>query len=158
MEQETRTPMTPENRIEVVTIDGFKLQIEIELLRDAIRKHRDQRGDDRCWMDDEELYRVLPEGYTPPARDSAVQLENCKRFIACRENPATYYVSPEREIERLKKQVDGLQRSLVDESGKHLVLSDQVTERTLAARSMFDYVPTNSRQEKLETWPWLKED
>jgi hypothetical protein len=74
----------------------------VELLLAAIRKHRDQRGDDRCWRDDEELYRVLPEGYTPPARDSAVELENCKRFIACRQSPSTEYVSPEREIERLK--------------------------------------------------------
>jgi hypothetical protein len=71
-------------------------------LEAAIRKHRDQRGDDRCWMDDEELYKVLPEGYNPPERDSAVELANCQKFIACRHNPGTKYVSPEREIERLR--------------------------------------------------------
>lgn len=32
----------------------------IEVLEAAIRKHRDQRLDDRSWMDDE-LYEVLPE-------------------------------------------------------------------------------------------------
>lgn len=74
-------------------------------LQTAIRKHRDFRGDSRCWMDDEELYAVLPEGYTPPERDSAVELKNCERFIASRQNPKTEYVSPEREIERLKKLV-----------------------------------------------------
>jgi chromosome segregation ATPase len=68
----------------------------------AIRKHRDQRGDDRCWMDDEELYKILPEGYTPPLRDSAVELKNCQRFIDCRNNPATTYVSPQRMIEELR--------------------------------------------------------
>lgn len=77
-------------------------QANVAGLRAAVRKHRDQRGDDRCWLDDEELYQALPEGYTPPARDSAVELANCQRFIACRQNPATQYVSPEREIERLR--------------------------------------------------------
>lgn len=76
---------------------------EVSALQSAIRKHRDQRGDDRCWMDDEELYIVLPEGYTPPPRDTAVELKNCERFIASRQNPKTEYVSPEREIERLKR-------------------------------------------------------
>lgn len=79
---------------------------EITKLRDAIRKHRDQRGDDRCWMDDEELYKVLPEGYVPPERDTTVELENCRRYIECRHNPKTQYVSPEREIERLTKIVE----------------------------------------------------
>jgi hypothetical protein len=77
---------------------------EIERLRAAIRKHRDQRGDDRCWMDDEELYKVLPEGYVPPERDTSVELEHCRRFIACRRNPATAYVSPERRIEELEEE------------------------------------------------------
>lgn len=83
----------------------------IRRLEDAIRKHRDQRGDDRCWMDDEELYKVLPEGYTPPKRDSSVELEHCKRFIQCRHNPATEYVSPQRYIEQLEARI----RELVNE-------------------------------------------
>lgn len=74
----------------------------IERLQGAIRAHRDARGDDRCWRDDEDLYRVLPEGYIPPVRDTAVELDNCRRFIASRQNPATVYVSPEREIEHLR--------------------------------------------------------
>ena len=68
----------------------------------AIRKHRDQRGDDRCWMDDEELYKVLPEGFTPPPRDTTVELKNCERYIASRQAPQSVYVSPQREIERLQ--------------------------------------------------------
>lgn len=71
-------------------------------LESAIRKHRDQRGDDRCWMDDEELYRSLPEGYTVPARDSSVELAACERFIQCRHNPGVEYVSPQRRIEELE--------------------------------------------------------
>lgn len=87
---------------------ALEFKQEVERLRAAIRKHRDERGDDRCWLDDEELYRVLPEGYTPPARDCAVMLENCQRYIALRRNPATEYVSPQREIERLQALVQSL--------------------------------------------------
>ncbi len=67
----------------------------------AIRKHRDFRGDDRCWMDDVELYQSLPEGYEPPKADASVELKNCERYISCRHNPATKYESPERVIEKL---------------------------------------------------------
>lgn len=58
----------------------------------AIRKHRDQKGDDRCWQDDAELYQILPEGHTPPAVDEPVMLENCKRYIERRQCPLTKYV------------------------------------------------------------------
>lgn len=75
---------------------------EIDRLRAAIRKHRDFRGDSRCWLDDEELYKTLPEGYTPPLRDAPVELENCKRYIAYRHNPKTEYVSPDLHIAKLR--------------------------------------------------------
>jgi hypothetical protein len=81
-------------------------------LEGAVRRHRDQRGDDRCWMDDEELYRALPEGYTPPARDSAVELKLCEQYIACRHNPATQYVSPQRRIEELEAELARLKAVL----------------------------------------------
>lgn len=77
----------------------------IEVLEAAIRAHRDVRGDDRCWRDDEALYGVLPEGYTPPERDTAVELENCKRYIASRQHPQTSYVSPDVTIAMLRDDV-----------------------------------------------------
>jgi hypothetical protein len=85
-----------------------ELEAGFERYASAIRRHRDYRGDDRCWQDDEELYRVLPEGYTPPKRDTTVELTNCERYIRCRHNPGTEYVSPQREIERLKALVESL--------------------------------------------------
>jgi hypothetical protein len=95
------------HRVFVAEVERLKgLEIEIERLRAAIRAHRDARGDDRCWQDDETLYAVLPEGYTPPARDTAVELEHCKRYIASRQHPQTEYVSPEREIERLRAELE----------------------------------------------------
>lgn len=81
----------------------FNLAVEVERLRTAIREHRDTRGDDRCWQDDETLYKTLPEGYEPPRRDASVELDLCRQYIACRRNPATEYVSPQRRIEELEK-------------------------------------------------------
>jgi hypothetical protein len=95
-------------RLNMIEGDYQRVCSDVKRLQDAIRAHRDARGDDRCWMDDEELYKVLPEGYTPPVRDSAVELERCQQFIASRQHPATVYVSPEREIEELRKQVEAL--------------------------------------------------
>ena len=77
----------------------------------AIRKHRDYRGDDRCHADDGELYAVLPEGDTRPEKDTAVTIENCHQFIACRQQ-GREYVSPEREIERLKQENDSLNATI----------------------------------------------
>ena len=93
---------------------------EIEHLRNAIRKHRDQRGDDRCWLDDEELYKVLPEGYTVPERDTSVELHRCEKYIACRHNPNTKYTSPQRRIEELEEFLKNYQkdRDAKDEAQK----------------------------------------
>lgn len=38
----------------------MNLKQSIINLRVAIRKHRDQKGDDRCWVDDYWLYDLLP--------------------------------------------------------------------------------------------------
>ncbi len=89
------------------------LVAEYEKLLAAIRKHRDERGDDRCWKDNETLYAVLPEGYTPPERDSLVELENCKRYIASCHDPRTRYESPQRRIEELEAQVEELQETVM---------------------------------------------
>lgn len=61
---------------------------EVERLRAGIRYHRDQKGDDRCWVDDLRLYEMLPEG--PVGYDSTlppedVFLDNCKRFCRTRQ-------------------------------------------------------------------------
>lgn len=70
---------------------GNYLKEKVLKLRNAIRKHRDQRGDDRCWMDDLELYGVLPEGVanTDLSLLSDEQFKrNCDLFIKNRQCPA----------------------------------------------------------------------
>lgn len=81
----------------------LRLQRLVDKYEHGIRRHRDEKGDDRCWMDDEVLYGLLPEGRTPPKRDTCVMLEHCKRYIESRQNPNTEYVSPQRKIEVLEE-------------------------------------------------------
>jgi len=76
----------------------------IEALEDAIRKHRDSwlNGDDKCWKDNEVLYELLPEGFTPPERDELCELANCQKYIRSCHHPEVNYVSPQRWIEVLE--------------------------------------------------------
>lgn len=86
--------------IEFLSTDGERIA-ELEA---AIRRHRDERGDDRCHADDGRLYAVLPEGDTRPEREAAVTLENCARYIECRQT-GREYVSPQRRIKELEAEV-----------------------------------------------------
>lgn len=72
----------------VTRVKPTVLRQRIKELEDAIRTHRDQRGDDRCWMDDQQLYAVLGDtkaNTALPPRE--VFLANCARFYACRQAP-----------------------------------------------------------------------
>ena len=60
---------------------------------DLIRKIRDQFGDDKCWMDWIELFKMLPEGYDQPKQDIKVQLKNCEQYLACLAHGITKFFS-----------------------------------------------------------------
>ncbi len=55
---------------------------ELEKTRNAIRKHRDEKGHDRCWLDDQELYKILPEtteaDFTLPCKTEF--LTECEKY------------------------------------------------------------------------------
>jgi hypothetical protein len=60
----------------------------VEKLEAAIRKHRDQRGDDRCWLDDMELYAVIGDAVSPKILELPEKSEflgNCARYWECRQ-------------------------------------------------------------------------
>jgi hypothetical protein len=88
-----------------------QLTARVAELEAAIRQHRDERGDDRCHADDGRLYAVLPEGDTRPERETLVTLENCERYIACRQT-GREYISPQRRIEELEVENEHL-RALI---------------------------------------------
>lgn len=61
---------------------------EVRRLRAGIRAHRDARGNDRCWLDDEVLYRLLPDHEALTVLpDRATFLANCAAFHANRQHP-----------------------------------------------------------------------
>lgn len=85
-------------------MDKMKLLAEIVRLRQGIRRHRDQRMDDRCWMDDIALYELLPEGINPNFIDlrqlsKEEMMRNCDLFTTCRRLDVT----PEQAVELYKK-------------------------------------------------------
>lgn len=66
----------------------------VEKLESAIRTHRDQEGDDRCWLDDRALYhsitepdgsQAVPDLALPPKCEF---LESCSRYWERRQSPA----------------------------------------------------------------------
>jgi hypothetical protein len=75
---------------------------QVKKLHRAIRRHRDQRGDNRCWLDDNELYAILPD-FQPPIDTElppkCIFLHNCERYWATRQGPFTYI-----ELSRLSKE------------------------------------------------------
>lgn len=85
-------------------------QSRIDTLEAAIRTHRDQKADDRCWMDDKVLYETLgpvPEGCNVIC-DPTKMLENCKRYIAvrCQGGPWKSYQELEEQIVALTTERD----------------------------------------------------
>ncbi len=73
---------------DLLVLNKEKLRQEVRRLRHGIRAHRDQRGDDRCWIDDEKLYGLLPDGvHAETLLDPELMLRNCKRFVETRQHP-----------------------------------------------------------------------
>jgi hypothetical protein len=65
------------------------LRDELRAIRLALREHRDQIGDYRCWVDDHVLYeRTLP-GYTAPSTPPSEELFDsyCESFFRNRQHP-----------------------------------------------------------------------
>lgn len=85
------------------TMSTRQLEDEVIRLRAGIRKHRDQRLDDRCWMDDFELYELMPEGIHPGFVDLRLlpreeMMRNCSHFVDCRATTLT----PEEAVQKYK--------------------------------------------------------
>lgn len=109
------------------------LQKQIERLEGAVKEHRSQKLDDRCWMDDQKLYAVLSDGdlgdnATPPKEK---MLENCRRYIEQRCKPGEWqtYQQLEQERDSLKSQLAAMEKNRDEHMGawqidrKHEMLS-----------------------------------
>jgi hypothetical protein len=71
----------------------YELMREVMILRNGIRKHRDQKGDENCWLDDQfYLYGLLPEKINadPQLPDKDLMMLNCSRYYDCRKAGKEY--------------------------------------------------------------------
>ncbi|HEY9678749.1 MAG TPA: hypothetical protein V6C76_12120 [Drouetiella sp.] len=67
------------------------LQARVKELEDAIRYHAEQRGDDRCFLDDLALYKLIGIEEHPGLNLPVDQfLSNCRRYWTCQQTGAEY--------------------------------------------------------------------
>jgi hypothetical protein len=79
--------MPPQTDPDIKNMSIAELEQEIMKLRNGIRKHRDQKGDENCWLDDQfYLYGLLPEKIKadPELPDKQLMMINCERYYECR--------------------------------------------------------------------------
>lgn len=101
-------------------------EAERDRLYAAIRKLKAEwHGDDACFRDIEVLFAALPEGYR--VTDFALHapeemLPNCRRFLASMQPDGVPYVSPQRELDRLKAENAHLREQLEAVEGECLLL------------------------------------
>ncbi len=63
----------------------------IKELEDAVRYHAEQRGDDRCFLDDLKLYRLIGIDEHPGLALSKEEFtSNCARFWECQQTGKEY--------------------------------------------------------------------
>lgn len=77
------------NDDDIAQLSIDQLRRELVVLRNAIRLHRDEKGHDRCWVDDARLYGALPEkiGAVSELPHWPEFQTNCRRFWESRQCP-----------------------------------------------------------------------
>lgn len=78
---------------DVMRMNYGQLHAEVMKLRTGIRTHRDQKGDENCWLDDQMyLYGLLPEkiGANPELPSKELMMFNCSRYYDCRKQGKLY--------------------------------------------------------------------
>lgn len=76
-------PETPKSLGEMTALE---LEHEVLRLYAGIRAHRDEQEQNRCYLDDERLYALLPEGVPPRSflTDKQTFLSGCERYYELR--------------------------------------------------------------------------
>jgi len=93
--------------------DVPKLLAEVERLRNAIREHQAQRGDDRCWLDDRRLYEAAGLGLAATALPPRCEfLASCERYWEQRQRPEEKTAAGGMTIAQLEAEVERLRAAL----------------------------------------------
>jgi hypothetical protein len=124
-------PMAVDVGLSVIDRDAVRAALaRIAELETAIRKHRDQRGDDRCWLDDHDLYAHvgIPADHDSRLPPKEEFLESCQRFWEQRRAPHDLDPSPGcmtiRQQQARIAELEQLNRRLLD----HLRFLGHTTE------------------------------
>lgn len=118
--------MAPLHRMLAPATRALAAETERDRLYAAIRKLKAEwHGDDACFRDIEVLFATLPEGYH--VTDFALHtpeemLPNCRRFLASMQPDGVPYVSPQRELDRLKAENAQLREQVEAVEGECLLL------------------------------------
>lgn len=80
-----RLPWYPKH-LKEINFDKATLRLAIIERRNAIRGHRDQKGDDRCWLDDYLVWAMLEDSSSkpPPLPPVEEAMKNCCAFYCMR--------------------------------------------------------------------------
>lgn len=125
----------------------------IQELDQAIRNHRDARGDDRCWLDDIELYKMLGESEVPEAMklslpDKEAFLGRCAAYWEHRQKPGS---EPWKTVEALEKRIAEL-AEMLNRAGDEAKLQVD-SERDACVRQLQFFVDTAKENRDEETMP-----
>jgi len=72
-----------------------KLKHRVEQLENAIKEHAAQRLDDRCFMDDLKLYKLVGINEHPGlALPEEEFIGNCRRYWKCQQTGEEYKTNP----------------------------------------------------------------
>ena len=119
----------------------------LEAARNAVQAHYDQRGDDRCHLDDAKLYHdalgIEPDPYVSALPPDADMEESCRRYVRQRQAPGVHGEHPmpgrmtiaqlTAEVERLREIERAAAESLIymRSIGSTLVQLDRTFENAL---------------------------
>ena len=76
-------------------LSNDELIAEIQKLRNAIRNHKEQKEHDRCWLDDLELYKILPESISEAEQrlqEKKEFIDNYYKYYEHRQNPSIVFI------------------------------------------------------------------
>ena len=111
--------LTPTGSMDPDGAGAELLTSEIDRLKAAVRRHYDQRGDDRCHLDDLKLYHdalgIEPDPYVTALPPEADMAESCRRYVKQRQCPAVagkYPVPGGMTIAQLTEAVERWQEAL----------------------------------------------
>ena len=87
-----RLPYQRESLLQLSRTELLRMIFEC---RRAIRYHRDQKGDDRCWLDDYLVWRMLDDSPSAPILPFGEAMWRCEEFYVFRRADAADPVPPD---------------------------------------------------------------